>query len=191
MTRFAGWVLPIVVGFVLIGVMVGASAPGDPGILFYISALLLFALAFAWLVAVVRLLSGSGRRPRQWIAVVAPPILTLVAFLLIHAGVPIQIRWYTAQPAFERALQAFNENATFGEHPGHIAGYPIEYISGRADNFVDFTYRDDQNGWNGFAYSADGNPPQTEHKSSGDYVIGWAKRLGPHWFAFQSYHTMH
>lgn len=112
MTRFAGWVLPIVVGFVLIGVMVGASAPGDLGILFYISALLLFALAFAWLVAVVRLLSGSGRRPRQWIAVVAPPILTLVAFLLIHAGVPIQIRWYTAQPAFERALQAFNENAT-------------------------------------------------------------------------------
>lgn len=79
----------------------------------------------------------------------------------------------------------------FGKHPEHIAGYPIEYISGRADNFVDFTYRDDQNGWNGFAYSADGNPPQTEHKSSGDYVIGWAKRLGPHWFAFQSYHTMH
>lgn len=191
MKRFAGWGLPILVGCALLGMMVGASAPGEPLMIFDISALLLFALAFGWLVAVIRLLSSSGRGPRRWIAAAVPPALTLVAFLLIHAGVPIQIRWYTAQPSFERALQAFDRDADFGSRPGNIAGYPVEYIARRADNFVEFTYRDDQNGWNGFAYSADGSAPQTEHKSSGDYVIDWAQRLGPHWFAFQSHHTVH
>jgi hypothetical protein len=76
----------------------------------------------------------------------------------------------------------------FGQHPAHIADYPIQHFARRTDNFVDFTYRNDQNGWDGIAYSADGSAPHTVQRPAGDHVIASAKLLGAHWFAFQSYH---
>ncbi|MGW4097924.1 hypothetical protein [Mycobacterium sp. NPDC004974] len=185
--RIAGWALLTLTGFAVVGQLYGASFPGDPSDIFYVATLASIPLLVIWCVVGVALRRTAGRR--DWAVMLASPALVIAGIALICTNVPLQLHWRMAQPSFERALQAFNQDATFGKHPGHIAGYPIEYISGRSDNFVDFTYRDDQNGWNGFAYSADGSAPQTEHKSSGDYVISWTKRLGPHWFAFQSYHT--
>ena len=187
--RSTGWTLPILVTFALTGMMYGATVPGEQPAVFDISALLLMALTLAWLVAVVRQLTVSGEH-RNWFALVASPALVLTALLLIHAGVPLQLRWYTAEPAFTQALRAFERDPAFGRNPGQISGYPIEYITRRADNFVDFTYRNDQNGWDGITYSADGSEPRTVHHSAGNYVIHWAQRLGAHWFAFEGYQTV-
>ncbi|MEV0671734.1 hypothetical protein [Mycobacterium sp. NPDC050441] len=187
--RGASWVLLALTGCAVLGLLYGSSFPGEPSDAFYFAALALVPLFVSWCVVGIALRRKAGRWDR--VLMVASPALVITGIVLVCTSVPLHLHWRMAQPSFDRALQTFTGDAAFGRHPGHIAGYPIEYIARRTDNFVDFTYRDDQNGWNGFAYSVDGNAPQTEHKSSGDYVIASAKRLGAHWFAFQSYHTMH
>lgn len=187
--RIAGWALLALTGCAVVGLVYGSSFPGEPSGVFYVAALALVPLFVIWCVVGIALRRKAGRW--DWAVMLASPALVIAGIVLVCTTVPLQLHWRMAQPSFERARQAFDEDATFGKHPGHIAGYPIEHISRGADNFVTFTYRDDQNGWNGFAYSADGSAPRTEHNVAGDNVIGWAKQLGPHWFAFQSYHTMH
>lgn len=120
----------------------------------------------------------------------ACPVLVIAGIVLACTSLPLQLHWWVAQPSFERALQAFDSDAAFGRQPHRFAGYSVDAISHRTDNFVDFSRRDDMNGSDGFAYSVDGSEPRTVHQPAGDHVIASAKRLGPRWFAFQSYHTM-
>lgn len=189
MMRFAGLGLLALTGCAVAGLLYGVSFPGGPSDAFHVAALALVPLFAIWCVVRSALRRKAGQRDRT--VLLASPALAIAGIMLACTTIPLQLHWRWAQPSFERALQSVERDANFGNHPSHIAGYAIEYIGRRTDNFVDFTYSNDVNGRDGFAYSADGSAPQTEHSSSGDYVIDWAKRLGPHWFAFQSYHTMH
>lgn len=186
--RIAGWALLVLAGGAVLGQLYGASFPGEPSGAFYVATLALIPLFAIWCVVGVALRRSAGRR--DWAVMLASPVLVIVGIVLICTSVPLQLHWLAVRPSFERALQEFNDDASVGAHPHRIADYPIDHVAHRTDNFVDFAYRNDENGWDGFAYSADGNAPQTVHQPSGDYVIASAKRLGPHWFAFQSYHTM-
>jgi hypothetical protein len=186
--RIASWVLLALTGCAVLGLLYGMSFPGEPSGAFYVAALALVPLFVIWCVVGIALRRTAGRR--TWAVMLAGPALAIAGIVLACTSVPLQLHWRLAQPSFERALDAFDSDATFGHQPHRIAGYSVDAISRRADNFVDFSRRDDMNGWDGFAYSADGSEPQTVHLSGSDYVIAWAKRLGPHWFAFESYHTM-
>lgn len=188
MTRLAGWALLVLTGCAVLGLLYGASFPGEPSDVLYAAVLSLVALFVIWCVVAVALRGGAGRR--EWAVLLASPALVIAGIGLACTSVPLQLHWRAAQPSFERALQAFDNDAAFGRQPHRIAGYTVDSVGHRTDNFIDFVRHDDMNGFDGFAYSADGSAPRTVHQPAGDYVISWVKRLGPHWFAFQSYHTM-
>lgn len=187
--RVAGWALLVLTGCAVLGQLYGASFPGEPSGAFYVATLALIPLFVIWCVGGIALRRKARRR--DWAMMLASPLLVIAGIALVCTSIPLQLHWRIAQPGFERALQAFDEDATTGDEPHRIAGYPIDHIARRADNFVDFTRRNDENGWDGFAYSDDGSAPQTVHQPAGDYVIASVARLGPHWFAFQSFHTVH
>ncbi|ORA35583.1 hypothetical protein [Mycobacterium aquaticum] len=186
--RIASWVLVALTATAVLGLLYGMSFPGEPSDAFYISALALVPLFVIWCVVAIVLLRKAARR--DWVMTLACPVLVVGGIALACTSVPLQLHWWAAQPSFEAALTAFESDETFGHRPHHIAGYTVEDISRRTDNFIDFSRRDDMNGSDGFAYSVDGSAPQTVHHVESDYVMASVKRLGPHWFAFQSYHTM-
>ncbi|ART69622.1 hypothetical protein BTO20_14395 [Mycobacterium dioxanotrophicus] len=186
--RIASWVLLVLTASAVLGLLYGMSFPGEPSDAFYIAALALVPLFVVWCVIGIALRRRAARR--DWVAMLACPVLIVAGIALACTSIPLQLHWWVAQPSFEAALTAFESDETFGHQPHHIGGYTVEDISRRTDNFVDFSRRDDMNGADGFAYSVDGSAPQTVHHAAGDYVMASVKRLGPHWFAFQSYHTM-
>lgn len=188
MTRFAGWVLLVLTGCAVLGLLYGMSFPGEPSDAFYIGALALVPLFIIWCGVGIALRGRAGRRDRA--VMLASPALVIVGIGLACTNVPLQLHWRVAQSAFEADLTAFESDETFGHQPHRIAGYTVEDISRRTDNFIEFSRRDDMNGSDGFTYSVDGSAPQTVHHVASDYVMASVKRLGPHWFAFQSYHTM-
>ncbi|GAS90348.1 hypothetical protein [Mycolicibacterium brisbanense] len=186
--RIANWVLLALTASAVVGMLYGMSFPGEPSDAFIVAALTLVPLFIVWCVVAVVLWLKGGRR--DWPAILACPVLVIAGIALACTNIPLQLHWWVAQPSFEAALTAFESDETFGHRPHRIAGYTVEDISRRTDNFVDFSRRDDMNGADGFAYSVDGSPPETVHHAASDYVMASVKRLGPHWFAFQSYHTM-